>query len=361
MSVWTNWDPLEEVIVGNCPAKSDPAWDLDPRARDLFDEILFETKEDLDNLASTLESLGVKVFRPNVTRFQQVINQGDFLVRNATFPIVPRDQYLVHGNTVYQTYTSMPDRYLDSLNYYDIFLHLFNEGHNWISQPPAILHNFEDNKKWFLDGAKIYQEDYKNSILWHTATMFKCGDALITNNLGPGSQLGLEWMRRNSDASIINNDNTIVDNWGHIDHGFYMSDDNTVFCLNPRWVPEVLRTKNVISLDSLIPQPAFNYQEFMAEWKTIKGKLTVDWLETWISEWKGYSQEIAFESNNLVVDSKNIVFSIDQPRVFELMASMGITAHVCKMRHGLFWEAGIHCVTLDIKRRGNKRSVITTS
>jgi hypothetical protein len=127
MSVWTNWDPLEEVIVGDCPSKSSESWNLEPRARELFDEILFETKEDLDNLANKLMSLGVKVFRPAITNFDQVINQGDFIIRNPTFPIVPRDQYLVYGDTVYQTYTSMPDRYLDSANYYNIFLHLFNE------------------------------------------------------------------------------------------------------------------------------------------------------------------------------------------------------------------------------------------
>lgn len=359
MSVWTNWDPLEEVIVGNCPSRCSSKWNLEPRARELFNEILFETKEDLDNLANKLTSLGVKVFRPTTTNFDQVINQGDLIIRNPTFPIVPRDQYLVYGNTVYQTYTSMPDRYLDSVNYYNIFLHLFKEGHNWISQPPPVLQNFNDNKKWFIEGQQIYHELYKNSVLWHTATMLKCGDALITNNLGPGSELGLEWMRRNTNATIINNDNTIVDNWGHIDHGFYMSDDNTVFCLNKRWVPELLRNKNVIELDSLTPKPAFDYQLFMEEWKTSKGKLTVEWLEGWISEWKGYSQEIAFESNNLVVDSKNIIFSIDQPKVFDLMSSMGIITHVCKMRHGLFWEAGIHCLTLDIKRKGLNRKVVS--
>ena len=73
MSVWTNWDPLEEVIVGNCPSKSNENWNLEPRARELFDEILFETKEDLDNLANTLTSLGVKVFRPTITNFDQEI------------------------------------------------------------------------------------------------------------------------------------------------------------------------------------------------------------------------------------------------------------------------------------------------
>ena len=356
MSIWTNWDPLEEVIVGNCPAQSNPSWNLEPRARELFDEILRETKEDLDNLARLLERLGVKVFRPKITRFNQVINQGDFLVRNPTFPIVPRDQYLVYGNTVYQTYTSMPDRYLDSLNYYDIFMHLYKEGHNWISQPPAILNNFNDNKKWFIEGQDIYHNQYKDTILWHTATMFKCGDALITNNLGPGSQLGLEWMKRNCDARIINNDDTVVDNWGHIDHGFFMSDDDTVFCIKEPWVPQGLKDKNIIELRHLIDEQ-FDYQIFMDKLKEGHGKLTVEWLETWLLEWKGYSQLIAFESNVLVVDPKNIIFSIELPEVFDLLRSMGITAHVCNIRHGLFWEAGVHCLTLDIKRRGEKRRI----
>lgn len=357
MSVWTNWDPLEEVIVGNCPSQSDPSWHLEPKAREMFDEILRETKEDLDNMANVLTGLGVKVYRPEIINFPQVIDQGDFLIKNATFPIVPRDQYLVYGNTVFQTYTSMPDRYLDGMSYYKIFKHLFDQGHNWISQPPPVLYNFEQNKKWFIEGEEIYHKQYKDAVLWHTATMFKCGDVLITNNLGPGSQAGLEWMRRNLEGTIVNNDNTIVDNWGHIDHGFYMTDDDTVFCMRENWVPESLRNKNIIELRDLIDEPPFDYQAYMKRYIDSKGKLTVDWLEGWLYEWKGYAQEVAFETNNLVVDSKNVIFTIDQPKVFEKMRSMGITPHVCKMRHGLFWEAGVHCLTLDIKRKGSKRKV----
>jgi hypothetical protein len=230
INAYNSWDPLEEVIVGDCPSKSSENWNLEPRARELFDEILSETKEDLDNLANKLTSLGVKVFRPAITNFDQVINQGDFIIRNPTFPIVPRDQYLVYGDTVYQTYTSMPDRYLDSVNYYDIFLHLFNEGHNWISQPPPVLQNFNDNKKWFIEGQQIYHEQYKNSVLWHTATMFKCGDKLITNTKGPGNNLGLNWMKRNLPAdTIIDVGNTHQQGFGHIDHGWFMTNDDLVF------------------------------------------------------------------------------------------------------------------------------------
>jgi histidinol-phosphate/aromatic aminotransferase/cobyric acid decarboxylase-like protein len=53
-------------------------------------------------------------------------------------------------------------------------------------------------------------------------------------------------MKRNIDARIVHNDGTKVDNWGHIDHGFYMIDDNTIICVNQNWVPVALREKNII-------------------------------------------------------------------------------------------------------------------
>jgi len=356
MSIWTNWDPLEEVIVGNCYTSVPNNWGLSVNEQSMLNQILKETKEDLDNLDQTLQSLNVKVYRPTPNIFSRKIEILGFNIINATSPIVPRDQYLAYGNTIYQTYTSMPDRYVDAYNYYGIFNELFQKGYNWISQPPPIIKNFEGNVKWYVDGPKIYTEDLRDKILWHTATMFKCGDSLITNNNGPGSQLGLEWMRRNIDARIINNDNTKVDNWGHIDHGFYMIDDNTVICINESWVPVCLRNKQLIELEGKFK--AFDYQHFIRETHSIKNQTSLKWLEEWLDEWKGYSQEVAFETNVLVVDSNNIIFSTNQPEVFKLLNELGVKCHICKIRHGMFWEAGIHCLTLDIKRKGEKRSIV---
>jgi len=44
-----------------------------------------------------------------------------------------------------------------------------------------------------------------------------------------------------------------------------------------------------------------------------------------------------------------------------MLSKIGITCHVASIRHALFWEAGIHCLTLDLKRRGNKRSIVEKS
>lgn len=323
MTVWTEWDPLEEVVVGDC----NPTYPGVPE----LDKILSETKEDLDNLANYLSKLGIRVHRPTI---------GD-LQPNQVYPIVPRDQYLVYGDCIYQTYTSMQDRYWDGLCYYDIFAQLFMQGHNWLSQPPPVLEQLP-----YQMAATPYHHEYKNKLLWHTATMFKAGDSLIVNDYGPGNQNGLDWMERNCEGTLVKNVDTKQDRWGHIDQGFYMTDDDTVFCVDISWVPQCLRNKKIIELNNR----TFNYTDSLKDIQQGNKKN----LFTWLEQWQGLAQDTAFESNVLVVDSKNIVSSIELPEV----EAHGITVHHVPIRHGMFWEAGVHCLTLDVRRNGSKRRVV---
>lgn len=357
MSIWTEWDPLEEVVVGDCHSKSLDIWNLPSNCRELLDKILSETKEDLDNISSYLEKLGVKVYRPTVLSIPLNIDQGPFHVTNAISPIVPRDQYLVYDKTIIQTYTSMPSRYLDSLGYYDIFLKKFLKGYNWISQPPPVLKGLDQH--WQYDGKQIYGKNYKYKLLWHTATMFKCGDSIIVNNKGPGSQLGLKWVEKNLPTKYIYNADTSDGNWGHIDQGFFMVDDDTVCCAKVEWVPTALRNKKIIELKDCYTPFDFtnmvNQRQSTCAWPY---SISHEWLDNWLSEWKGFAQDVAAEFNVLVVDPKNVIFSANLPKIFEELAKHGINCHFCRFRHAAFWEAGVHCLTLDIKRRGEKRNIL---
>ena len=345
MSVWTNWDPLEEVIVGDCYAPGDLDWCVPAEHLDAFNRILFETKEDLDSLEALLTSLQVKVHRPTVFTYADKIVLNKFTVQQPMAPIVPRDQYMVYGDTIYQTYTSMTDRYFDSLSYYDIFHNAFTRGYNWISQPVPNLVNIPEDNSWLNQGGMIYRQLFYKQLLWHTATMFKCGDKLITNTSGPGTQAGLSWMKRNLPPStVIYNPNTIMGNWGHIDHGFFMIDDDTVICVNSSFVPTYLKTKKIYEIHQLIPEEEIEDPE-MALYKLLDPS-------------KGYHQVVSFSSNVLVVDSNNIIFDRDLPKLFEFMKTIGVKCHVSVMRHRKFWAAGIHCSTLDIRRRGEKRKII---
>jgi hypothetical protein len=344
MSVWTDWDPLEEVIVGDCYAPGTLNWCIESELQDSFNTILAETKQDLDALASLLQQLGVKVHRPQVYACQHSVDLATFSVQCPTSPIVPRDQYLVYGDTVYQTYTSMTDRYFDSLSYYNIFRQLFDRGHNWISQPAPNLRNLPPEKNWSNQGSLIYNHLYHNQLLWHTATTFKCGDRLITNTTGPGSQSGLEWMRRNLPPNaVVENLNTTMRNWGHIDHGFFMIDDHTVICVDRKFVPECLQNKTLHEIYQYLPK------------ETIDPTTPMDYL---LDPSKGYEQVVVFDTNVLVVDSYNIVFDSNMSELFEFLATLGVKCHVAPLRHRKFWVAGIHCSTLDIQRRGQKRKII---
>ena len=344
MSVWTDWDPLEEVIVGDCYAPGDLDWCIPTEYLNAFNRILFETKEDLDLLEALLTNLQVKVHRPKVFTYADKIVLNKFTVQQPMAPIVPRDQYLVYGDTIYQTYTSMTDRYFDSLSYYNIFQNMFMTGSNWISQSPPNLLNLPEDKNWGNQGPLIYNHMYRNQLLWHTATMFKCGNRLITNTTGPGSPAGLEWMRRNLPAqTIVENHNSTMENWGHIDHGFFMIDDHTVICVNRGFVPECLRDKRIYEIYQYLPK------------ETVDPVTPLDCL---LDPSKGYSQVVAFNSNVLVVDSNNIIFDNHMPELFEFLATLNVKCHMSPMRHRIFWAAGIHCVTLDIRRRGNKRKII---
>jgi N-dimethylarginine dimethylaminohydrolase len=238
----------------------------------------------------------------------------------------------------------MTDRYFDSLSYYDIFQQLFDQGHNWISQPPPNLRNLPRDKNWGNQGSLIYNHLYHSQLLWHTATMFKCGDRLIANTTGPGTQAGLEWMRRNLPAqTVVENHNSAMKNWGHIDHGFFMIDDDTVICVDREFVPECLRDKHIHEIYQYLPK------------ETAEPVTPLDCL---LDPSKGYSQVVAFNSNVLVVDSNNIVFDKHMPELFEFLATLNVKCHMSPMRHRIFWAAGPHCVTLDIRRRGTKRRII---
>lgn len=361
MAVWTDYDPLKEIIVGNVPAPDYFKPFLREDVLEALTPILIETKEDLDNMQRVFESLGVKVYRPKILPFEQNLKLPGFSIKNAIAPIVPRDQYIVYGDTIIQSYTSMPDRWLESLCFYDIFNAKYDEGYNWISVPPPMIKNFPQNTSWFTHGGDRYHNEMKDRILWHAATLYKIGDSMIVNAYGPGTKKGLKWFEKNlPEAKFVPNVNKPHKGWGHIDQYFFMVNDTTCFCTDERYVPEVILNNpniNVHSFGHLIKDVDLNsYDDNLV---ASDGKFTKEWIDEWVAEWRGFAQDVAFDSNVVVVDEKNIVISNEQPKLQEwLLNEHGVTCHVAKQRQGGFWDGGVHCLTLDIKRDGVKRNVL---
>jgi hypothetical protein len=136
-----------------------------------------------------------------------------------------------------------------------------------------------------------------------------------------------------------------------------MTNDDLVFCVNKDWVPEPLQNKQIVELQDHFEK--FDDVKFITDYSSTEGKFSDAWIEKWLTEWKGYAQEVFFDSNVLVIDSNNVLFSNHQPAIFKVMEKYGINCHVVPQRHGLFWEAGVHCLTLDLVREGRNRTVVT--
>ena len=353
--IYTEYDPLQSVIVGDTYAPGDVDHLLHKGNTSQFNKILEETKQDLDALSDFLKRGNVEVMRPHIHNYDSV-KMPQFDVQLPIAPVVPRDALMVMGKNIIQTYTSYTDRYFDAISYYPIFEKMFKEGYRWISQPAPMLINLNTKDDWFVND-RTYKDTLHDRVLWHTATMYKAGDAFIVNHEGPGSKTGLEWCKRElPEFAFYPNTGTRFNGFGHIDHGFIMIDDDTVIHAGMDWVPQCLHNKELIDVSDCLPE--LKMDRYVQDYAEAQNKMDVAWLDKYLENWRGYSQEVCFDLNVLIIDRNNIVFARHIPKLFEKLKSLHIDCHVVEQRHYLFWDGGIHCSTLDVKRKGVKRKII---
>jgi hypothetical protein len=79
----------------------------------------------------------------------------------------------------------------------------------------------------------------------------------------------------------------------------------------------------------------------------------IDVVETWLDHWVGYVEETVFDVNMLTIDPKNVIVFGYNDTVFKALDKYNITPHIVPLRHRYFWDGGIHCVTMDMRRKGN--------
>ena len=113
---YNGWDPLKQVVLGDCYPPEFFEDMKDHKLRDLMQRLVSETREDLDNIQKTLEDFGVDVVRLDpLYNMRQEIGSPTTIMEwfenrhRVTFgqvpkpPITPRDQFLVMGDKFYVT------------------------------------------------------------------------------------------------------------------------------------------------------------------------------------------------------------------------------------------------------------------
>ena len=340
--VWScnEWDPLEEVIVGNplnarfpSPDRSTQVAEYPDRSlaeipRGLFpQQIIEETEEDLNGFVDILQSCGVTVKRPDTWPHEAKFSTIHW-ESQGYYNYCPRDVLLVIGNQIIETPNVIRSRSQETFSYRTLLLDYMKAGAKWISAPkPMLLDSL-------FEGVDLDKPTPRNDEpAFDAANLLRFGEDLIYLVSATGNEMGGQWLQ-----SILG-DRYRVHFLKDVYYGSHI--DSTLVALRPGLV---LANPSRLNDDSL--------PKILKQWKVIYSppmentdRYDPEYLSMCIgSDWIDMN---AFSINpNLVVVDRN------QPTLIRLLEREGLDVIPLKLRHSKLLGGGPHCVTLDVRRKG---------
>jgi hypothetical protein len=323
LSVHQPWDPLQVCAVGRSYPPEFYSWIKVPHVRELFEKIARETEEDYQAIINKLQEFDVTVVRPELPA--KPFNQYGTIARP---PMQPRDNAIMIGNEFYHRY------HRHDQNMWSPIL-------NFVKQQGNNTHLLQNS---WTNGAMVSR---------------------IGKDLYFGSYKAEPYNRMKQYAAeqFPKYRSHVIETFGHTDGTFCPVAPGLIVSLHdiptyaetfPDW--EVVYLPNQ-SWDAIKPFLSLKEKNHGKWW--IPGfeqdQDVIDCVETWLSHWVGYVEETVFDVNMLTINPTNVIVNNYNEKVFEAFDRHGITAHVIPFRHRYFWDGGIHCITLDLARQGEKQ------
>ena len=339
--VWScnEWDPLEEVIVGNPLQARFPTPDPSTQIAEFPDRslaeiprgpfpqrIIEETEEDLNEFIHILEGLGVTVKRPQTWPHEAKFSTIHWEAQGY-YNYCPRDILLVVGDQIIETPNVIRSRAQETFSYRTLLMDYMKAGAKWFSAPkPMLLDSLFE-----VDPAKPTPRNDEPA--FDAANVLRFGRDLIYLVSGTGNEMGGHWLQ------TILGDGFRVHFLKDVYYGSHI--DSTLVALRPGLI---LVNPGRINDDTL--------PRVLKQWKVIYAppmentdRHDADYLSKAIgSDWIDMN---AFSINpNLVMVDRN------QPALMKLLEKEGLDVIPLKLRHSKMLGGGPHCVTLDVRRRG---------
>ena len=332
----TEWGTLKEIILGRAENAQIPK----TKKHDIHcvdyanyntvsglpsgkypDQVIDETVEDLDLFQTQLESVGVKVHRPQVKNLDLLCSTPDW-VSDGYYMYCPRDSVLVIGDTLIETPMPLRARYFETLGYKKIFKEYFEYGSRWISAPkPELSDELYDRS----DLSKPTLTNFE--IAFDAANVIKCGKDIFYLISNSGNRLGAQWLQ-----STLGEKYTV-----HVMDNIYayVHVDTTILPLAPG---KVLLNPSRVN-DNNIP-------EYFKSWDKIWAvdPIPTAFIEHWAAASPWLSMNVLSISENLIAVEKT------QTPLIRQLESNGFDVMPVQMRHARTLSGGPHCATLDTVR-----------
>jgi len=351
---FTEWQPLEEVIVGRIFDIRTPVFDKsfrlfysdnfrdgyffsDPEF-DLPNRFIEEGAEDLEGLVSTLSSHGVIVRRPaNMLNGPREF-VSPYAWRGIASPALNiRDQCLIWGNHIIETPPLIRSRYFENDQLKPIFYKYFESGARWSSAPRPVMTDasFDDSyvratAPTNLDPAVASPFDIGHEMMIDAAQCMRFGSDIIVNVANRNHEMGAKWLMQQ-----------LPDVHFHIVN---LSDSHIDGRLVPLRPGTLLIDARRISDVSLLP-PA------LQKWDIIP--VTDNELSAAGYEYEDISlASIAIDINVLSLDEERVIVNKAATKLIRLLDQHGFQPVPVRFRHGRVLGGAFHCVTLDVRRSG---------
>jgi glycine amidinotransferase len=132
VSCYTEWDPLEEVIVGRVDGAAIPEWHMSlaptmpEEAHDFFkqyggstfpEELIELGKRDLEEFVHILEAEGIVVTRPDKFPHHKGFASPHWASKAGVYSAMPRDVMLVLGDEIIEAPMAWRTRYFEIFSY----------------------------------------------------------------------------------------------------------------------------------------------------------------------------------------------------------------------------------------------------
>lgn len=335
--VFTEWGNLTEVIIGTTknaqvPTVGDKSLhciDYAHLSNEEFknrpsgaypSKIIEETEEDLDNIAKSLEMLGIVVHRPLDIDFTELRGNDHWKV-DGYYNYCPRDTMFVVKDKVLATPMALRHRQFE----YESCKPLFDPLH-WFEAPkPKLLDSIYDrtdlsiptllNGEPVFDAANILKAGY--DILY-----------LVSNTGNVDGAVWLEnWLKDNVDSRYKVHRAEGIYAYIHIDTTFVFLKEGLVL-LNPSRV-------NKYNIPSFLK----NWDKIWAPEPTITPVMD-DWCPA--SPWLGM--------NILSINDELVMVEESQTELMRVLEKNGINSHSIKLRNARTFSGGPHCISLDVRR-----------
>lgn len=337
-----DWDPLEEIIVGHAHharvtldrsqhsfSYADKSWDeIKDMEGPLPNWVVDEANEDIEGLVTVLEKMHVKVHRPKIIDWDQEFSTLDWKSKG-WYSWCPRDLILPLGNMLIETPSPTRSRYFETRLYDEIMYQAFEDNALWISAPkPRLLDNSYDIESDVRGRSTLLD----NEICFDAPNIVRVGKDLLYQVSNSGNMKGFRWLKRLLEPLGYRLHYSELYSYAHF--------DSTIIPLRPGLV---LLNSSRVTTDNC--PSIFKYWDKIYFSDCVVQGTKIPGYHSPCSPYIGL--------NILSVDENTIICDSTQEPLMRELEKHNITCVPIRFRHGMTLAGGIHCTTLDLRRKGS--------